>query len=187
MESQKHGIPINLDLHKKDLKFVLEQERFREIRRLQNECQRTLGWFDNEIGIEDIKLNIWRQKWWLRARTGGLYINMRKTKVIDKVCPLCVSEEEDLCHMLLRCPSNTFQVPEYIMRIRYNIMDWILSVDRSKEERQWISTFIQKRYDTRCEMMPKKDKIDNFVCVDGKDDNRDVMVDYFSFCDKNNS
>jgi len=138
------NIPINRMWTKLDLKLLFIQQH--KIK-LQRELTDTLRYFDNIIHTQDDIYNSWYHLWWQKARTESMFLFHRKTEG-QQQCPVCTNQIETLEHFLIECDRYASEAnPEWMTADRG--LAWMLSRERSSENRTAISSFIHKRWKQR--------------------------------------
>ncbi len=117
---------------------------------MRTETESTLKWFDNEITQEDELMNIWQQSWLLKLKVGGLFLNMRGSTTLQKLCPICGMDEETVVHFLVGCFSNTHKPTSRVLAITDNCpVQWMLSIKRTVQDRLWINQYNHDRWMAR--------------------------------------
>ena len=87
----------------------------------------TLKWYrrgKNKIGYDNCYINTQGSKLLARARTNTLQVEEfihRRDRNHEKICRLCMLEEEDLKHFMLRCPRLRSRRNNSMLRKWYNV------------------------------------------------------------------
>ncbi len=85
----------------------------------------------------------------MRAKVGGFFLKTRERNS-NGVCPLCNIEQETMPHMVVDCTANGHEIPDENVRNIDNVFGWLVSIERTSVERNWIDNYIYVRWKNRC-------------------------------------
>ena len=117
---------------------------------LSSEAKRTtLKYMDNLQDEPDYEYNSRWQSWWLKLRTGGLYLGFKKDDL--NTCPLCSDQVETMEHFLVGCSHYQTEYPFADDQLKG--IAWALSSERTMEERKMVNQCISGRWKERTKQL----------------------------------
>jgi hypothetical protein len=101
-------------ISKQGIKQLMHNSHYDRIEREMAD-KSTLRNLSYKRGHTDHIFNLINQDWWLKIAVGGLFLNHRKVKVEDQICPMCGEGRETFEHFAVECdkypPTATCVTP----------------------------------------------------------------------------